>query len=393
LQRLAEHPVTAKQVERLSRAIGGERMAQREAATAAFQALPLAQKFAAPPEVAGPELAVVMVDGGRLQIRERTPPRAAAAATTATGDEAWDEEEPHKGFWREDKVGVLLTMQAATHAADPCPVIPPGFLDVVRIPQLVREIGKLARQQADDPAVPEAEEPLASPSLPVAYEPPAVVRRQVLASCQPWPKFAVTVAAAAWQAGWQKAGKKAFVADGAANNWRLQRRFFGSFVPVLDFIHALSYVFAAALAGQSGARGWECYREWIGWIWQGQVSRVIAALQERQQEIGEPTETDGETSPRQVVAGALGYLRNHQDKMKYDQYRAAGLPLTSSVMESVVKQMNRRVKGTEKFWCQQGAEGIVQLRADHLGDDAPMDTFWQQRQAQATGLRRYQRAA
>ena len=390
MQRLAEHPIPTKQVERLSRTIGGERVAQREATIAAFRALPLAEKFAAPAGVAGPELAVVMVDGGRLQIRERTP--AAATATPAgvpDADAAWDEEQPAKGFWREDTVGLLLRMQAATHAADPCPRIPDCFLDVVRIPQLAREIGKVARQEADDPAVSAG---VGQPAT-AAYEPPAVLHRHVVGSCQPWRHFAAAVAASAWEAGFQKAARKAFVADGAANNWRLQRRFFGAFVPVLDFIHALTYVFAAALAGQPFGRGWECYREWIGWVWQGQVSRVIAALTERQQEIGQPTETDGETSPRQIVAGALGYLRNHQDKMKYDEYRTAGLPLTSSVMESVVKQMNRRVKGTEKFWCQQGAEGIVQLRADHLCDVAPLEEFWQQRQAAATGLRRYGRAA
>jgi hypothetical protein len=43
-----------------------------------------------------------------------------------------------------------------------------------------------------------------------------------------------------------------------------------------------------------------------------------------------------------VVARSLTYLRNHQDKMRYDEYRKAGLPLTSAVMESTVKQMNQR---------------------------------------------------
>ncbi len=35
--------------------------------------------------------------------------------------------------------------------------------------------------------------------------------------------------------------------------------------------------------------------------------------------------------------------------MKYDQYRRQGLPITSSPIESTVKQINRRVKGSEKF--------------------------------------------
>jgi hypothetical protein len=31
--------------------------------------------------------------------------------------------------------------------------------------------------------------------------------------------------------------------------------------------------------------------------------------------------------------------------MKYDAYRQDGLPITSSLMESAVKQINQRVKG------------------------------------------------
>jgi hypothetical protein len=50
------------------------------------------------------------------------------------------------------------------------------------------------------------------------------------------------------------------------------------------------------------------------------------------------------------------------------------------------------VKGTEKFWPEGGAEAILQLRADLLSDDQPLDAFWERRQAQAAGQRRYSRA-
>lgn len=213
----------------------------------------------------------------------------------------------------------------------------------------------------------------------------------MLASRERWPSFAVLVAAAAWRLGLQGALRRAFVGDGSANNWRLQRRFFGSFVAILDFIHALSHVFAAAQAGRSFVAGWECYKQWIAWVWQGQVTRVIAALAERQAELGVPAKDESETSPRQVVAQTLTYLLNQQDKMRYDEYRKQGLPLTSSLMESVVKQVNQRVKGTEKFWSEEGSEAVLQLRGDHLSDDQPLDGFWQRRQAEATGQRRYRR--
>lgn len=216
----------------------------------------------------------------------------------------------------------------------------------------------------------------------------------MLASRLTWPLFAPIVAAAAWAWGFQAAARKAFVGDGSANHWRLQRRFFRSFVPILDFIHALSYVYAAATAGRLRAAGGACYRQWMAWVWQGQVRRVLTALEERQAELGPPEADEAETSPRHVVARTLTYLRNQQDKRHYDAYRRQGLPITSSLMESVVKQVNRRVKGTEKFWSEDGAEALLQLlRADQLGDDQPLEAFWQRRQQTATGQRRYRPAA
>jgi hypothetical protein len=401
LGQLAELSVSAKQVERVARRIGSERVAERDAEVAAYQALPLVEKFTLPAGVQAPDLAVVMADGGRLQILDRVVqpavdplPAAADAALAGATDETWEEEKTAAGHWREDKVGLLLTMQSVVSASDPCPDLPPSFRDAARIPALVRELARQPRQAEGAPAevaeVGTAEE---VPREEPGYRPPQVQQRKVLASRLTWPAFAPILAAAAWAWGFQAAARKAFVGDGSANHWRVQRRFFGSFVPILDFIHALSYVYAAATAARSRAAGWACYREWITWVWQGQVTRVIAALQERQAELGLPGKDEPETSPRQVMARALTYLSNQQDKMRYDEYRRQGLPITSSLMESVVKQINRRVKGTEKFWSEAGAEALLQLRADQLSDDQPLEAFWQRRQAAATGQRRYRPAA
>ncbi len=401
LGQLADLSVSAKQVERLTRRVGAERVAERDVEVVAYQALPLVEKFAVPAGVTAPDLAVVMADGGRLQILDRAPlpladplPQAEAEGTPAMAeDEVWEEKTP-SGHWREDKVGLLLTMRSAVSATDPCPALPPSFVDTTRIPELVRELSRQVKQ-AEDAKEPAAEAETADEALrdEATYQPPQVEQRKVLASRLRWPAFAPILAAAAWAWGFQGAARKAFVGDGSANHWRLQRRFFGSFVPILDFIPALSYVYAAATAGRLRAAGWACYRQWIGWVWQGQVSRVIAALEERQAELGLPEKDEPETSPRPVVARALTYLRNQQDKMRYDEYRRQGLPITSSLMESVVKQVNRRVKGTEKFWSEEGAEALLQLRADQLSDDQPLEAFWQRRQEAATGQRRYCPAA
>jgi len=289
----------------------------------------------------------------------------------------------------------LLTMHSEVSATDPCPEIPPSFLDAARIPELVRELSRQVKEPVDTGAAGTVATETVNEPVPAAsaYQPPAVEKRTVVASRLRWPTFAPLLAAAAWAWGFQGAARKAFVGDGSANHWRVQRRFFGSFVPILDFIHALSYVYAAATAGWPRAVGWNCYQQWIQWVWQGQVTLVRAALEARQAELGLPEKDEPATSPRQVVQRSLTYLRNQQDKMHYDEYRRQGLPITSSLMESVVKQVNRRVKGTEKFWSEDGAEAILQLRADQLSDDQPLEAFWRRRQETATGQRRYRPAA
>jgi hypothetical protein len=388
LKELADVSVSAKQVERLTRQIGGERVAERTAAVAAFQELPLADKHRTPAATASPAVAVVETDGGRLQIRERGVGGAAAA-----------EEETRPGrekgkHWREDKAALLLTMKSEVSASDPCPEIPETFVDPTRILKLTREIHAVSAG-VDGGVEPQQEAASAEEesSAQAKYTPPTIVTRRVVASRLRWPDFAPLAAQAARTAGLLGAGRRAFVGDGSDNNWAIWRRFFGSWTAIIDFIHVLSYVFAAATAGRKLAEGWPVYVRWIEWLWQGQPERIIVELAQRQAELGVAEPSDGETHPRRLAAETLTYLQNHKDKMRYDAYRRQGLPITSSHMESLMKQINQRVKGTEKFWSEEGAEAILQLRADILSDDRPLDAFWERRQASETGQRRYRKAA
>jgi hypothetical protein len=66
--------------------------------------------------------------------------------------------------------------------------------------------------------------------------------------------------------------------------------------------------------------------------------------------------------------------------MNYPEYRRQGLPTTSAHMESLVKEINARVKGTEKFWNDgNSAEAILQIRAAALCDDDRLSTFLRDR--------------
>ena len=66
---LARLKISEKQVERVTERIGQERVEQREKQVQAFLALPMMEKFATP-VAHPPDLAVVSMDGGRLQIRD-----------------------------------------------------------------------------------------------------------------------------------------------------------------------------------------------------------------------------------------------------------------------------------------------------------------------------------
>ena len=86
------------------------------------------------------------------------------------------------------------------------------------------------------------------------------------------------------------------------------------------------------------------------------------------------------SDPRRLVAEALTYLENNQSRMAYPRYRRAGLPVTSSLVESLVGEFNARVKGREKFWNRpEGAEAILQVRAALLSEDDSLARHFAQR--------------
>jgi hypothetical protein len=301
--------------------------------------------------------------------------------------------------WHEYKAGVLHGLSSKEHACDPCPAVPDVYLQRERIDKITREI----TQMAATAEVPSTEDSLpaadsivpAEEIVPCGYEPPEVVDRDVVASRCESRRFGKHLAAQAWRLGLFAAQRKAWVSDGQNWLWTTWEKYFKpfGFVPILDYIHALTHVYAAAMAGRSVAAGWEVYVRWITWIWQGNVLSVIAELARRQEELGTPVADDGETHPRRLVADTLTYLQNQKERMDYPEYRRLGLPITSAHMESTVKLLNRRIKGSEKYWSERGGEAVLQLAADQLSTSQPLAEFWTTRPQRQPGYRTYAKSA
>lgn len=367
---LAEVEVSRERVERWTKRIGEHRVAQVDAHAREYQELPLPQRRISPIDQV-PPVACIQMDGGRIQIRQRNM-------------SCQDEGRKSTGHWRESLVGCMLSMTSKEHDEDPCPTLPKTFVDPQRMYTLSREIkGFSASSEATE------EPPEASPDD--RHQKPKVLVRSVIATRQGIDTFGKRLAAAAYRRGFSAASRKAFVADGGASNWSVYDRHFSHYTPILDFTHAICYVWAAAMAGRLLDVAWSEYVDWAQLLWSGQVDKLIAAVATRQQQLGPPADDD-ETSPAAIVARTLGYLKNQRTRMKYQEYRKKGLPITSSHIESTIKQINRRVKGTEKFW-DKGAEAVLQLSADHISETNDFDRYWSQRHKQLSPTRCYRTAA
>jgi len=368
---LADVRLSSKQIRHLVGQVGRARLAERDEAVEQLQAMPLPKRRVGSRAAAPPPLAVVSMDGGRYQRRDnfRNGP-----ARQGRGK-----------HWRESKVGCLLSMDSEVYEDDPTPVFP----EWLATSEAVAELARLSEKTVQDGAPNDPGERVSPPETVAGYEPPTLVSREVLASGADAEAFGWQLEARAWQLGFPSAKRQAFVADGLAVNWTIQRRHFPHATPILDLMHALSYAWSAAAAIDGSAS----YRQWAELIWMGQVDAVIAALVLEQQRLGPPSTSASCDDLHERVDRALTYYRNNRERMAYQQYRRQGLPLTSSHMESTVKQINQRIKGTEKFWRQNSGEAVLQLRADTLSDTRPMNAFWRRWSSLQTGSNRYQTAA
>ncbi len=295
-----------------------------------------------------PSVVAVEVDGGRYQRRAE-----------GHGCGARDPQ------WREDKVVCLVTLSSGTHDTDPQPEPPACFLDRKHVRHLT-QCSTAGEPEIVGASVEAKPDPRPDP---INWQPARLVRTCV-ATTRDSDEFGRLVGAEAKARNFEAASRRAFVGDGQAYNWAIQKRWFADYVPVVDFIHVLGYVWhAAGATGASEHEQWERYTRWLRGCWQGRVSEVLVELDAEQERVGTAPADAEATDPRVVLGRARGYLRNNAERMKYPEYRKAGLPVTSSWVESLIKEINYRVKGTEKFWNEHGAESVLAVRAAALCDD------------------------
>ena len=364
LSDLAEVDISGRQVGRIAHELGEQLRQERDQQVDDFQGRRLL-----PQTNVAPKLAVVSIDGGRFQARSEGQGPGV-----------------HDPAWREDKVADLVTMSTQSHDQDPHPDLPRCFTkrkDVVELVQGITSQGALA-----DVIDPTAEEPVPLTAFEPAEDqrdrswPPEPLVRTCQATTRNSEAFGPIVATEAQRRNFFAANLRAFLGDGGLWIWLIHRVFFPTFEPIVDFVHVLTHVYLAAKALGGGADAvWERYLCWATACWQGRAAEVLEKLRQAHSGMTPPVE-DREKKPADpyhVISKTIVYFEHNQPRMDYPRYRQQGLPVNSGRVESLIKQFNRRVKGTEKFWNEDQAETILQLRAAQLSEDGRLSEHLKKR--------------
>ena len=326
LDELGGISISGRHLNNLTVKIGAELAEARDVRTAAYfeQPLPRIPHRAETPI----SLATVSIDGGRMQTR-------LDGASTGV----------HNPHWRETKNALFLRMNGVSFQQDPHPELPQCFVDHHCMKTLLPGVEPPQSERKDD------RQTVAENRREDSGWRPASLFRTCLSSLSTSDEFGRMMAAEADSRGFYLAAKQAFVCDGLPYNWTIQRTHFPAFTPILDFVHAVEHVYAAARSVRHDKEEiWHLHLQWTDACWKGHVSEVISQLLAEQQRIGQPPPDADDNDSRKIIATTIGYFQSNAARMDYPSCRREGLPVTSALMESFVKELNRRVKGTEKFW-------------------------------------------
>src|SRR4051812_32399176 len=144
-------------------------------------------------------------------------------------------------------------------------------------------------------------------------------------------------------------------------------------VCILDLFHVLERLWKVAWClfeqktQKREANQW--VEERLKRLLEGKVDAVIRGMRHQATQRG----LKGEK--KKMVAAASEYFAGNRDRMKYDEYLAAGYPIGSGVVEGACRHLVKdRMERTGMRWLPSGAQAMLDLRATYLNGE--WDAFW-----------------
>ena len=139
---------------------------------------------------------------------------------------------------------------------------------------------------------------------------------------------------------------------------------------IVDGYHAMQHVWACGITlhgeGTEACRGWVKRME--TWLWKGNVRAILRRLEREQSRSRSPTK-------RKALEALRTDLRNQDDRLAYDRFRARGLDIGSGRVEAACKSVvGVRMKRNGMRWSPVGTPTTLSLRTRWMNGD--WETFW-----------------
>jgi hypothetical protein len=146
---------------------------------------------------------------------------------------------------------------------------------------------------------------------------------------------------------------------------------------IVDIIHVVEYLWKAAWAfheeGDKNAEHWVTER-FISLL-RGRATHVAAGVRRS------ATRRGLSAKEREPVDKCADYLLTYKAYLRYDQYLAAGFPISTGVIEGACRYLVKdRMDITGARWSLGGAEAVLRLRALRASGD--FDEYWAFHQAE-----------
>jgi hypothetical protein len=173
--------------------------------------------------------------------------------------------------------------------------------------------------------------------------------------------------------GFDHAPRRVVLGDGAVWIWNLADEQFPGAIQIVDLYHAKGHLWdvAKAIYGAGSDLGEQWAKQRRDELDEGKIDAVLAALQVHAQANHEARK-------------CLDYVTRNQLRMRYPEFRAQGLCVSSGVVEAGCKvAIGTRLKRAGMHWTAAGADAIIALRCCKLS--GRFEDFWERHSSAAAG--------
>jgi len=170
--------------------------------------------------------------------------------------------------------------------------------------------------------------------------------------------------------GFNEAKRRVVLGDGAVWIWNLASEQFPWAIQIVDLFHAKQHLsdVAKAIYGPGSDLGRQWAKRRHDQLDDGKLDAILEALRVH-------AETNDEARK------CIDYITRNQSRMRYPEFRARGLCVSSGVVEAGCKlAIGTRLKRSGMHWTLAGADAIIALRCCKLS--GRFGSFWERRPSQ-----------